>query len=738
MMAWPYAALAVLAAGAVYGGDAAGAMSPLAQYAADGDAQIECRTGMVLVLKAADMTPACVGQSTGQVLIERGWAVEAPASMVAPAYSRGSGHAGYDGATAGRGSDAQAAKRAVSEALAMYDESGEPALARITASAADYDPSEPYVFVLELSEPPVVAAHGALPERVGKVSKSLTAADRPYAEIAKDLRSSEGTWVEYVFTNPATGMEQSKKSWLVMRGDYAFGSGYYVETDAQAAKRAVSEAISMYEESGASALEAITASADAYDSSKPYVFVLDSETRPSVLAHGALPERVGTSATPLLQADRPYAQILRDMGSSDGTWVEYVFENPATGMEQSKKSWLVMRDGYVFGSGYYTETDAQAVKRAVSEALAMYDESGEPALARITASAADYDPSEPYVFVLELSEPPVVAAHGALPERVGKVSKSLTAADRPYAEIAKDLRSSEGTWVEYVFTNPATGAEQSKKSWLVMRGDYVFGSGYYVGSSAWESAAMDAVSEAISTYEESGGSALEAITASAAGYDSSVPYVFVLDDSDVPTILAHGALPERVGTEAAPLLQADRPYAQILADMRSSEGTWAEYVFTNPATGLEQSKKSWLVMRDGYVFGSGYYTETDAQAVKRAVSEAVELYEAHGAAAIEAITGSAADRDPARPYVFVLDGSEEPRVVAHGAFPDRVGSVSTLLLNADRPYARILQDLRGSDGTWAEYVFLNPATDTEQLKRSWLSLRDGYVFGSGYYLAGSR
>ena len=505
----------------------------------------------------------------------------------------------------------------------------------------------------------------------------------------------------------------------------------------QAVRDAVAEATRMYAESGDDALEAITASAAQYDSAKPYVFVLELSEPPVVAAHGALQEMVGTTATPLLQADRPYEQILEDVRSGDGTWTEYVFVNPATGQDQLKRSWLVLHENYVFGSGYYEETGAQAVRDAVAEATRMYAESGDDALEAITASAAQYDSAKPYVFVLELSEPPVVAAHGALPDRVGAVSKSLTTADRPYEQILEELRSGDGAWVKYVFANPATGAEQTKRSWLVLQDNYVFGSGYYDGFGAWEAAAKEAVSAALGMYEESGDGALDDITASADDYDSSKPYVFVLDDTDAPKILAHGAFPDKVGADASPLLEADRPYGQILEELRSGEGAWAEYEFPNPATGLEQSKRSWLVLQDNYVFGSGYYTETDAQAVKRAVDETIGLFEAHGDGVLDSITSSADDYDSSKPYVFVLDGGDEPLVVAHGAFPERVGAVSSALADADRPYGQILADLRSGEGAWVEYVFVNPATGQDQLKRSWLSSSGPYIFGSGYYLPGS-
>jgi hypothetical protein len=41
--------------------------------------------------------------------------------------------------------------------------------------------------------------------------------------------------------------------------------------------------------------------------------------------------------------------------------------------------------------------------------------------------------------------------------------------------------------------------------------------------------------------------------------------------------------------------------------LNEDEGVWTEYTFLNPATGLESSKHSWVVMHDGYLFGSGYY-----------------------------------------------------------------------------------------------------------------------------------
>ena len=46
----------------------------------------------------------------------------------------------------------------------------------------------------------------------------------------------------------------------------------------------------------------------------------------------------------------------------------------------------------------------------------------------------------------------------------------------------------------------------------------------------------------------------------------------------------------------------------ILEDVDAEGGAWASYTFTNPVTGETQDKRTGLIMHDGLVFGSGYYT----------------------------------------------------------------------------------------------------------------------------------
>ena len=81
-----------------------------------------------------------------------------------------------------------------------------------------------------------------------------------------------------------------------------------------------------------------------------YPFVIDLHTS-SVVADGNDPNRVGGVAA-VLSGSIPL-DTFQGMEEGYGIWVDYVDVNPATGMEESKRSWVVMHGGYLFGAGYY-------------------------------------------------------------------------------------------------------------------------------------------------------------------------------------------------------------------------------------------------------------------------------------------------------------------------------------------------------------------------------------------------
>ena len=133
-------------------------------------------------------------------------------------------------------------------------------------------------------------------------------------------------------------------------------------------------------------------------------------------------------------------------------------------------------------------------------------------------------------------------------------------------------------------------------------------------------------------------------------------------------------------------------------------------------------------------FARTIYTITDAgpPEVQRVVEETIRMYDGDKENAFADITALAGN--PILHYPFVLD-PDTKTVVAHGAIQARVGTPSQIILDgyADKPYDIILEELQNSDGTWVDYVFLDPTTNENGLKRSWFVLHDGYIFGAGFY-----
>ena len=107
----------------------------------------------------------------------------------------------------------------------------------------------------------------------------------------------------------------------------------------------------------------------------------------------------------------------------------------------------------------------------IEAGLAAYDEAG---LEGLTSESSD----EYYLFVLDRDGR--IVAHGSDPALVGTSGLDLVDADKTIEEINAELDSEGSAWVEYRFANPATGAEEMKRSRLVLHDGYAFGSGVYM------------------------------------------------------------------------------------------------------------------------------------------------------------------------------------------------------------------------------------------------------------------
>ena len=118
-----------------------------------------------------------------------------------------------------------------------------------------------------------------------------------------------------------------------------------------------------------------------------------------------------------------------------------------------------------------------------------------------------------------------------------------------------------------------------------------------------ESVVIGVIDDAIALYDSDPANAFEQITSMEL---TNPQYPFAMDYLTT-RIVAHSAFPERVGEIAVALTESNIPLDVILSDLEKGN-VWAEYVFANPSTGIEQTKRSLYVLHDGYIFSSGYYT----------------------------------------------------------------------------------------------------------------------------------
>ena len=249
--------------------------------------------------------------------------------------------------------------------------------------------------------------------------------------------------------------------------------------------------------------------------------------------------------------------------------------------------------------------------------------------------------------------------------------------------------------------------------------------------------AKEQVAAAIYRYNQIGDDAFDEISDDDGSFIDGEIYTFVITTGGV--VQAHAADPDLVGDDISDLQDSDGSLVtQGIIDAASAQGGLATYRFNNPVTGQEEPKDSWVVLHDDLIFGSGDYI-TEAEWSQQMVNQALDLYDEIGEAAFDVINDSG-DFIQGELYVFVtgVDGISE----AHAYNPSLQGTSRADLV--DSRGTRIT-DLLISDatnaGAWVTYYRNNPSVceddnptdDCEQAKRSWVVLRDDYVFGAGYF-----
>ena len=123
---------------------------------------------------------------------------------------------------------------------------------------------------------------------------------------------------------------------------------------AREAQNLVARAIALYDEMGAEAVFAKinTDPAPEFLDRDLYIFVGGRDE--GLVAHAVDPSLLGVTYSSFVDVDgKRFGEEMREAVTPDGVWVDYRWKNPVTGEIERKSSWIVLHDGYVFGSGIY-------------------------------------------------------------------------------------------------------------------------------------------------------------------------------------------------------------------------------------------------------------------------------------------------------------------------------------------------------------------------------------------------
>ena len=425
----------------------------------------------------------------------------------------------------------------VGDAISRYESEG------LDATVAYYNAKESldgqwYVFIIDENQ--TIIAHASNPDLVGKhVSQALGPNSYPTGSAVAASADQDGAWFDYTYPNPASGVVETKHSWVVIHDGITFGSGWYErgpgKSDAPAYTKAfVRQAMNLYVALG---LEEAVAYYNAKESldGQWYVFIIDENQ--TIIAHASNPDLVGKHVSQALGPNSyPTGSAVAASADQDGAWFDYTYPNPASGVVETKHSWVVIHDGITFGSGWYErgpgKSDAPAYTKAfVRQAMNLYGawfdytypnpasgvvetkhswvgrtfgsgwyergpgKSDAPAYTKafvrqamnlyvalgLEEAVAYYNAKESldgqwYVFIID-QDGYTIAHHN--PQFRGR-DPSLRVDATGYFYGDDLLSATEaGHWVDYVLLNPESGENRQKHTWIVRHDGLLFGSGWY-------------------------------------------------------------------------------------------------------------------------------------------------------------------------------------------------------------------------------------------------------------------
>ncbi len=456
-----------------------------------------------------------------------------------------------------------------------------------------------------------------------------------------------------------------------------------------------------------------------------------------IIAHAPNPDLVGKHVSQALGPNSYPTGSAVAASADHGAWFDYTYANPASGVVETKHSWVVIHRHYLRLRLVRTRPRQvrcprlhQGLRAAGHEPLRRPRPGGDR---RLLQHQGEHD-DQWYVFIIDENQ--TIIAHAPNPDLVGKhVSQALGPNSYPTGSAVAASADQDGAWFDYTYANPASGVVETKHSWVVIHDGITFGSGWYErgpGKSDALAYTKAFVRQAMNLYVALGLEETVAYYNARESIDGQW-YVFIIDENQ--TIIAHAPDPDLVGKHVSQALGPNSyPTGSAVAASADQDGAWFDYTYANPASGVVETKHSWVVIHDGITFGSGWYErgpgKSDAPAYTKAfVRQAMNLYVALGLEEAVAYYNAKESVD-GQWYVFIID--QDGYTIAHHN-PQFRGRDPRLRVDATGYFFG--DDLLSATeaGHWVDYVLLNPASGENRQKHTWIVRHDGLLFGSGWY-----
>ena len=439
-------------------------------------------------------------------------------------------------------------------------------------------------------------------------------------DIYLEAATAEGIWLDHrgmLSSRSADGENilrvEPLRSFVILRDGLVFVSRHSVlhENVAEATQDYVSRAIALYQSDGLDATVAFYNSQQSLEGHF-YLFLIGADD--NYLAHPIFPHLIGTDVKDVVGSDGQELGKEIAQATEDGIWVEYLWPNPVTRVEEPKTTWAVRHDGLIFASGYYTSVE-EAVSPAwegadpreytvdyVNRAIERYERDGLEAMKTYYNSVASFE-GEWYLFAVDEND--VYIVHSLLPRLLGTDIKDLVGSDG--FELGKELAKAteEGIWVEYLWPHPITLQEVPKVGYAVRRDGLIFASGYYP---APEDPAADVKAfarQAMDYYDSNGLEATVAHFNSEASEESSYNLLLVSGEGEV---LAFKLRPALIGLNVAFLrgpLKGE-PVGELIMEA-TAEGHWISFLWQSTMASDGVPAHVWSVRHDGLVFSVFYF-----------------------------------------------------------------------------------------------------------------------------------